>query len=331
MSFEIELFLGTRFAALGRIPLTPIVRISLERILQQSLKDTSVQLLLLRVRDRPPVDRKPHVINLGAELGYATVIVKRGDQVIYRHPHPLDELVADALRTALPMAFPGEDTLGYCIVGPGLPSQVRQAPAVPGAVAVEPYGQNERPTFQIKRVEPEPLPRASLLDFVPAPAPDDRGAFAKVLVHPSAYAALGEHRRFSRDVEEGGFLLGRVYDDSAADGTYLVEVTAAPEAQHTGASLIHLTFTGDSFQAVKQLLRDTSDGERLLGWYHTHLFPATDDMGLSSIDVGLHFTTFRLSWQLAGLVNLDSPTRRTVRFYVRQGSTMALCPHWILR
>jgi hypothetical protein len=63
----------------------------------------------------------------------------------------------------------------------------------------------------------------------------------------------------------------------------------------------------------------------MLGWYHTHLFAATDDIGLSTIDFRLHFTTFRLPWQIAGLVNLDGQ-QRVLRFYVRQHDTMALCP-----
>ncbi len=49
-------------------------------------------------------------------------------------------------------------------------------------------------------------------------------------------------------------------------------------------------------------------------------------MGLSSIDVRLHFTTFRIPWQLAGLVNLEAE-RRVLRFYVRDHDNMALCHH----
>src|SRR5262249_55332739 len=159
-------------------------------------------LLLLPIPDKPKPGRKPHIINMRSDYGYATVIVKRRDQVVYRHPHPLDELIAEELRAALPAQFPDEDTWSYRVVGPGIPSTVRQAPEVSGAVAVEPYEDGERPAFRITRIEPAPLPRRSLLEFVPEPAAADRDAFAKVLVHPSVFSALGERRAFSRDVEE---------------------------------------------------------------------------------------------------------------------------------
>ena len=90
---------------------------------------------------------------------------------------------------------------------------------------------------------------------------------------------------------------------------------------------LHLTFTGDSFSAVKRSLREGPSGDRLLGWFHTHLFPATDEMGLSSVDLRLHFSTFTIPWQVAGLINLDG-AGRTLRFYVRRGDGMALCPDW---
>lgn len=105
-----------------------------------------------------------------------------------------------------------------------------------------------------------------------------------------------------------------------------MHVTGALPAEQVGASLLHFTFTGDSFDRVKRRLDQDRQGERLLGWYHTHLFPATEAMGLSSIDYRLHFTTFRIPWQVAGLVNLDGDDR-VLRFYVRRGDEMSLCPH----
>ncbi len=151
----------------------------------------------------------------------------------------------------------------------------------------------------------------------------------KIVLSRSLYQDLCHQRPLSRKVEEGGFLIGKVYRDGDDEDTYLLELSNALTAQHTGASFLHLTFTGDSFVEVKRTLNQSYPGERLLGWYHTHLFPATGSFGLSSIDVELHFSTFTKPWQLAGLINLDG-NKRTLRFYVRQGNKMALCPYWVI-
>jgi hypothetical protein len=153
-----------------------------------------------------------------------------------------------------------------------------------------------------------------------------RTDFVKVLVDEPVYADLTRLHHFSSEVEEGGFLVGQVYEDAEQPGTFLAHVTAALPVRHTGASLLHFTFTGDSFDHVKRAIDREHRGKQMLGWYHTHLFAATDDIGLSTIDFRLHFTTFHLPWQIAGLVNLDGQ-RRVLRFYVRQNDTMALCPH----
>ena len=150
----------------------------------------------------------------------------------------------------------------------------------------------------------------------------------KIVLWRSLYQDLCHQRPLSRKVEEGGFLIGKVYRDGDDEGTYLLEIINALTAQHTGASFLHLTFTGESFVEVKRTLHQSHPGERLLGWYHTHLFPATDSFGLSSIDDELHFSTFTKTWQIAGLINLDG-NERTLRFYVRQGDKMVLCPYWV--
>ena len=150
----------------------------------------------------------------------------------------------------------------------------------------------------------------------------------KIVLWRSLYQDLCHQRPLSRKVEEGGFLIGKVYRDGDDEDTYLLAVSNALTAQHTGASFLHLTFTGESFVEVKRTLHQSHPGERLLGWYHTHLFPATDSFGLSSIDDELHFSTFTKTWQIAGLINLDG-NKRTLRFYVRQGDKMVLCPYWV--
>ncbi len=151
----------------------------------------------------------------------------------------------------------------------------------------------------------------------------------KIVLSRSLYQDLCHQRPLSQKVEEGGFLIGKVFRDGDDRDTYLLEISNALKAKHTGASFLHLTFPGDSFVEVKRTLHQNHQGDLLLGWYHTHLFPATPNFGLSSIDDELHFSTFTKPWQVAGLINLDG-NKRTLRFYVRQGKKMILCPHLVI-
>src|SRR5262249_54023609 len=123
-------------------------------------------------------------------------------------------------------------------------------PAVRGAVPVVPYAEGEKPPFGIRRIEEKPEP-ASLADFGIADTAKRPGPVT-VLLPRSVRDALLHRRPFSHDVEEGGFLTGRVYAERDRPGTSLAHVTDAPAAESTGASLLHLTFTGDSFGAIKR-------------------------------------------------------------------------------
>ncbi|WP_250286735.1 MULTISPECIES: JAB N-terminal domain-containing protein [unclassified Frankia] len=146
-----------------------------------------------------------------------------------------------------------------------------------------------------------------------------------VVIDRDVADALKRRTEFSAEVEEGGFLAGHVYRDADRPGSHLVKITAAIAAERTGASLLHFTFTGESFLRINEQLAGRGRDERLVGWYHTHLFPATGEIGLSSVDVELHTTTFRRLWQVAGLVNIDrdDPRDRVLRFYHAEAADTA--------
>jgi hypothetical protein len=332
MSSEIELYRGADFVQFGRIPLYSVLREGMERVLHRDLAGVGFSMLLHAVPDDASAPLgSPAVVNLLPEFGYAILTLTFRGRVIYRHPHPVGEVIVPTLQAVLKEAFPEETMWGFCLIGPGLPRPraMRPEPLVEGAAAIVPLTEDEVLPFKIRRLPDEPLPEAGFAEFGLTPPADDRAkATVKVFLAAALIDNLTKSREFSDQVEEGGFLIGKAFRDRDNAGAYLIEVTAALEAEHTGASLLHFTFTGDSFGAVKQLLSTTYPGQRLLGWWHTHLFSATDEMGLSSIDLNLHFTTFRQPWQLAGLVNIDE-TGRVLRFYVRHGDTMALCPHWV--
>lgn len=266
-------------------------------------------------------------------LGNINVIVERGGEVVYRHPHTVAEVVGAGLAGWLDAEHRHEPMAGYAVCPPGVRVVLRgrPRPAVEGEVDVG--GEASAPRFTIRRLPEPPLPERRLAELaLVEDYADDAGDAATgsvtVLIEAVVLAAL-RTAEYSDEMEEGGFLLGRAYVDPD-DGRTLVHVTGAVDAEHTGASLLHFAFTGDSFSAVKRLIGRERPEDRLVGWYHTHLFAATDAMGLSSIDLQLHFTTFRIPWQVAGLVNVSRSGARVVRFYVREGQTMRRCPVRVL-
>ncbi len=60
----------------------------------------------------------------------------------------------------------------------------------------------------------------------------------KIVLSRSLYQDLCHQRPLSQKVEEGGFLIGKVYRDGDDEDTYLLELSNALTAQHTGASFL---------------------------------------------------------------------------------------------
>jgi len=264
-------------------------------------------------------------------IGYIQLRVVLQGRTLYYHPHSVAEVLAPGLRQWLSELSNPPKAVGYRITGPDIDRLVQQAAPLPeGVVEVKPYAPGEQPAFRIRPIPPPP-PEPNALAAFGAHSPEDEWTsqpdhtdLVKVLVDDDLRQDVLRRRPFSNQVEEGGFLVGQIYADRDQPDTYIAHVKDAVPAEHVGASFLHFTFTGDSFERIKQRLAMEHQGQRLLGWYHTHLFPGTDTIGLSSIDLRLHFTTFRLPWQIAGLINLDGADR-VLRFYVRRGDAMPLC------
>jgi proteasome lid subunit RPN8/RPN11 len=173
----------------------------------------------------------------------------------------------------------------------------------------------------------ERLPARSLADFGVKNQNDSSNIVLNVLLSSAVSKELNG-RPFSNKVEEGGFLVGCVYSQIGYNGNYIIHITGVHNAQRAEASDLHFCFSGESFSALRDLLRSRPQ-DRLLGWYHTHLFDATEEMGLSSIDVRLHLSTFTLPWHIAALINLGNEGR-TLRFYGRHEEHVVLYPHCVL-
>lgn len=265
--------------------------------------------------------------------GYIQVMVRVGGRVVYRHPHTVGEVVEAGLRAWLALESRRADATGYRLVGPDIVAGGRErlTPSIAGVTVVEPYAPGEKPAFRLRPLAPPPPPPRSLSSFGAVGVtgvPQSGGGWTEqvqVVAGAQVEDSLA-NQPYSTEVEEGGFLIGQAYEDADRPGSYLANVTAAVPAQQTGASFLHFTFTGDSFDHIKRALERDYPGQQLLGWYHTHLFPATNDLGLSTIDHRLHLSTFRLPWQVAGLVNVDG-TERTLRFYARDHGAVCQCGH----
>jgi proteasome lid subunit RPN8/RPN11 len=264
------------------------------------------------------------------------VTIVQHDRIIYQHPHTVTEIVAAPLQRHLREALPQITDWGFRLVGPGMEglSMVRPTPEVVGLVNIAANSGRRRTTHVEEVPEPDP-PVAALADLGVGEPGRSRGGSAErldatlvaVVFRPTAYRSLTGHE-FSSVVEEGGFVIGHRHADAERPGRHLLEVTAVVTAESTGASLLRFTFTGESFLRLSNLLARRGLQEQILGWYHTHLFAATPDFGLSTVDVRLHTTTFRRPWQVAVLLNLDQQ-ERVLRVYGSAGDGMTELPFWL--
>ncbi|GAA5050061.1 hypothetical protein HNP84_004151 [Thermocatellispora tengchongensis] len=199
---------------------------------------------------------------------------------------------------------------------------IRPTPQVEGSVVVDP--KRPRRNFSIRKMEEPELPELDPAAMGMAPEHLTR---INVALTPEVHELLDSGLELSGRVEEGGFLAGRVF--ALGPERHLVRVERVLSAEHTGASFIHFTFTSDSFQALTQALRAGGEGERLVGWWHTHLLGIDVEMGLSETDVILHHGTFRQPWQVAGLINLGR-RGRALRFYAATADAMEECALWTI-
>lgn len=285
----------------------------------------------LQLRSTPGADEllgRVRLINLSSHYGYVDVRVNQGDSVVYHHPHSVNELLGPLLLELVGRLDPDEGLWAFDLypLDPLDPLRSeepeRRPPDVDGSVEID-MGRPRPLRFGVRRSEEPELPvfDAEAWDVDSALMTEE----VTVLVEPEAAAALGHGLDFSRDMEEGGFLAGRPYLHPDGSGRFVVVVEHVLPARRSGASVMHFTFTGDSFREMSLDLASRHPGSRLVGWYHTHLFPANDRFGLSRIDVNLHLDTFQRPWQVAALINLTDRSR-VLRCYARGGEEMVACP-----
>ena len=335
MSLQVELFRSDDYVRYGEFPLQPLLRAFFEPLIGEDLADASFRLMFLPVDDPQLLAGPPSLVNLQSSHGYVQVYILRHGMLLYRHPHPVREVIGPQLQEILTRREPDETHWGFGISGPEMAgiALIRPTPTMEHGVNVQ-TGGHRVPRFLLEEVaEPDP-PEATLAELGADVPAGDPGAVpdapVSLVVTDPVRRAFASPTLFSAQVEEGGFLAGRVFQAPGGQHNYIVEVTAAIRAERTGASMLNFTFTGESFLRVSEQIAARQAGEQLVGWYHTHLFPASDALGLSSVDVDLHRTTFRRPWQVAALINLTDDAR-VLRFYRTEGKTMALAPYWVAK
>lgn len=190
----------------------------------------------------------------------------------------------------------------------------REAPRVDGSMEVD-LTRRRGVAFSIRKQDEPSLPVFDL----PASGIDPAGLDRTNVLLSAEILERFETLPLNGTMEDGGFLIGRIYRIGESDERTMVKLTRVIPAEHSGASSVHFTFTGNSFQALSETLSREPEGDRLVGWWHTHPHGVASSMGLSERDIELHTRTFGQPWHLAGLINLSplgTAGKRYLRFFV---------------
>ncbi|MGV4985979.1 JAB N-terminal domain-containing protein [Streptomyces sp. NPDC001709] len=334
---SVLLYKGTSFDLVGKMTLSSLMVEALRRDLPGEPEEPLIMHLRYVRRPDPRLVDGPRTIhNLRSQIGRLAVIVSQGGETLIDREYPVRELLGPVLQHVVQQLDPDESVWGFCIDHPSLSGIAlgRSTPEVEGTMDLN--LRETRRSFTVRKVAEPPVP---VVD--PAELGIDSAGLGQVTVLLSGDIHGHLHEmKLSRRLEEGGFLLGKVLrvldpdrsgqageDGEAPADRYLVEINEVTPAEHSGAGALHFTFTGDSFREVNQRITASGQDRQLMGWYHTHLFSGNES-GLSSIDVDLHLGTFRLPWQVAGLINLSGDDR-LLRFYARSGDSVRECEQWV--
>lgn len=325
---------GDAGEAARNLSLTGLLAIIFHEELSAAAGRTRFALRFRHLHDTVEYQGPPTLVNLRSHMGYVDVTIFEGDRVIYRHPHSVTGLFGPALAAVAQRLDRHRDRWSFRIEAPELeaddtaeePAATRQPPQVHHSGEVD-IARLSRLSFGVRRAEEPEIPE---IDLAEAGASHLLGTTAPVtvLLAPGSAQLLTVDMPLSEEVEEGGFLAGQVYRRADAPGLHAVLIEHVLRAEHTGASMLQFTFTGDSFRAMSRALAEQHPGAVLVGWYHTHLFAATKRPGLSQVDVDTHRDTFRRPWQVAALINIADGSR-TLRCYAPgKDGEMEPCPLW---
>lgn len=232
-----------------------------------------------------------------------------GDEELSRGLYRLDDIFSGPLTTVCDL-FTSEGKL-LCPPGRYLYDIYAVAPARERLERLERFSRgsfelpllNENdPLLDFERLEDQPLLPAlgaRSLFVVPGAHRIGETRFAA-----DAWENLALTLPMSLDREIGGYLVGSVGQGENGDETVTIH-HAVPAELSAGDAHI-LLMSPESGAEIRQRIQKEWPGDELVGWYHTHVFSAKNDVlsGLSETDEKTHDEQFTRSWQLAVLVNI---------------------------
>jgi len=116
-----------------------------------------------------------------------------------------------------------------------------------------------------------PVRESALADFLRPAMPQGEidSNFLPVFIPRRILDEAVECTRRAGQAETGGFLIGHVCFDPGEPEAFL-DITAQIPAIHTAEDLTRLSFTPDTWTAVRAAIELRYMGEMLLGWWHSH-------------------------------------------------------------
>ena len=147
------------------------------------------------------------------------------------------------------------------------------------------------------------------------------------------HQVLDEAKTLARqagDVETGGILVGKLHRDREVPEVFL-EITAQIPAEHTRPGQTKLTFTAETWTAVRAAIELRKQNEQMAGWWHTHpdfcrkcppenrKHCQLSSAFFSAEDVHLHRTCFGQAYSVALLISQSSSELTSALFGWRYG------------
>ena len=189
-----------------------------------------------------------------------------------------------------------------------------------------PKREENRTKITFNKVKIEPLEVYDTDKFQETEVLGKRGkpGLGKVLLRRAVYKELVQGLELSSTAEDGGYLIGHAYrlpespiDENDKDFRWAIEITDVIKAQGAYGNAGALLFTHNTWSELKNKIDQDFPDKKLLSWFHTHLFKATDSFGLSGMDQELHRQFFTKPWQVALLLNIDVYGDRELRCFQR--------------
>ncbi|KPA11744.1 hypothetical protein MHK_008047 [Candidatus Magnetomorum sp. HK-1] len=185
-----------------------------------------------------------------------------------------------------------------------------------------PNKQRKSRRFSFKKIPLPPLPERIPLEGKIIHEHSGHNGNGKVYLNNSIYTLFTKDLPLSSHVEDGGYIIGQAFrcpgspsDENDLEFKWWISIDHIIPAKGIFGTPGMLLFTGDSWSHIHRALDNQYKGLKLLGWYHTHLFDATPEMGLSMMDMDLHSRFLPLPWQVALLINIHQNNDRYLRCF----------------